>query len=84
MTDDIHIYLSSSSEHALLPANPPPQCKEVVDSLGGGILLEGDTPVLHSRILEAGKQYTFKNVTTGEVFLGYIQITVFLGASQHS
>ncbi|KAK9809239.1 hypothetical protein WJX72_011908 [[Myrmecia] bisecta] len=55
-----------SSQTVPVPAYPPPSCKEVVDALGGGRLLEGADLVLHSRVLKAGKNYTFiANVTEG-------------------
>ena len=67
MTDKLHIHMGSSSQVVLLPSYPLPPCKEVVDTLGGGTLLDGDDLVLHSRILEAGKHYTvFKEVTAGK------------------
>ena len=71
MTEKIYINLASSSETLSLPANPPPSCKDVLDTLGVGTLWEGDELVLHSRILEAGKQYTFvKEVTAA--FIGRV------------
>ena len=66
MTDKIHIHMGSSSQVMLLPSYPLPSCKEVIDTLGGGTLLDGDELVLHSRILEPGKHYTF--VAAGDFF----------------
>ena len=67
MTGKIYIHMGSSNKTVPLPANPPPLCKDVVDTLGGGILLEGDDLLLHSRTLEAGKHYTFiKEITAGD------------------
>ncbi|CAL8463221.1 g2755 [Coccomyxa elongata] len=65
MTDKIYIHLGSLNKVVELPAHPLPQCKEVVDSLGGGTLLDGDVLVLHPCILEAGKHYTFEVFTAG-------------------
>ncbi|KAK9902091.1 hypothetical protein WJX75_004074 [Coccomyxa subellipsoidea] len=64
--------MGSSSQVVLLPSYPLPPCKEVVDTLGGGTLLDGDDLVLHSRILEAGKHYTFfKEVTAAPSLLDF-------------
>ena len=66
MADNIYIHMGSSSQIVTLPTNPLPSCKEVVDTLGGGTIMEGDYLVLHSRILEANKRYTFiKEGTAG-------------------
>ncbi len=71
MTEKIYIRMAPSSQRVSLPANPPPSCKDVLDTLGVGTLREGDELVLHSRILEAGKQYTFvKEVTAA--FIGRV------------
>ncbi|KAK9818412.1 hypothetical protein WJX72_012246 [[Myrmecia] bisecta] len=66
MTDKIYIHIESSSKVVQLPALPPLSCKEAVDTLRGGILLEGNDLVVDSRILEAGKHYTLvKAITAG-------------------
>jgi hypothetical protein len=78
MADKIHIHMGSSGQVMLLPSYPLPPCKEVVDTLGGGTLLDGDELVLHSRILEAGKHYTF--VAAGESFYWLNLHRVYTGA----
>ena len=69
MAENIYIHSGSTGGLFRLDALPPPTCKEVIDSLGGGVLLEGDKLVLISRTLEAGKHYTYQEAPAGIAWL---------------
>ncbi|KAK9820142.1 hypothetical protein WJX72_006596 [[Myrmecia] bisecta] len=59
MTDFIYIQVGSSDKTKTMRANPPPLCKDVTETFGGGTLEEDGCTLLQSCILEAGKHYTF-------------------------